>query len=79
MDDSRFFVSLGKATPVLAGILAIVVGIPRPPAEPKVNGRMWAAQDDEGHLVVHTNYVFAYAFLPAACRTRGGHRGPPLQ
>ncbi|MFC0113351.1 hypothetical protein [Kibdelosporangium aridum] len=33
------------------------------PAEPKVRGRMWAEQGAKaGELVVHTNYVFAYAF-----------------
>ncbi|MCE7011531.1 hypothetical protein LWC34_53285 [Kibdelosporangium philippinense] len=33
------------------------------PAEPKVRGRMWAEQGNKpGELVVHTNYVFAYAF-----------------
>ncbi|ONI77017.1 hypothetical protein ALI144C_33430 [Actinosynnema sp. ALI-1.44] len=33
------------------------------PAEPKVRGRMWAEQGTrQGELVVHTNFVFAYAF-----------------
>jgi hypothetical protein len=33
------------------------------PAAPKVNGHMWADQGTRpGELVVHTNYVFAYAF-----------------
>jgi hypothetical protein len=33
------------------------------PVAPKVNGRMWAEQGTRtGELVVHTNYVFAYAF-----------------
>jgi hypothetical protein len=33
------------------------------PAAPKVSGRMWAEQGTRpGELVVHTNYVFAYAF-----------------
>ncbi|CAM4033199.1 hypothetical protein KIPE111705_37325 [Kibdelosporangium persicum] len=36
------------------------------PAEPKVRGRMWAEQGTRpGELVVHTNFVFAYAFQPA--------------
>jgi hypothetical protein len=33
------------------------------PAAPKVSGKMWAEQGTRpGELVVHTNYVFAYAF-----------------
>jgi hypothetical protein len=33
------------------------------PAVPKVSGRMWAEKGTRpGELVVHTNYVFAYAF-----------------
>nr|WP_052478925.1 hypothetical protein [Kibdelosporangium sp. MJ126-NF4]CEL21289.1 hypothetical protein [Kibdelosporangium sp. MJ126-NF4]CTQ96144.1 hypothetical protein [Kibdelosporangium sp. MJ126-NF4] len=33
------------------------------PAQPKVRGRMWAEQGTKtGELVVHTNFVFAYAF-----------------
>jgi hypothetical protein len=33
------------------------------PAAPKVRGKMWAEQGNRnGELVVHTNYVFAYAF-----------------
>ncbi|MGQ0839872.1 hypothetical protein [Actinokineospora sp.] len=32
------------------------------PVEPKVTGRMWAEAGGPGELVVHTNYVFAYAF-----------------
>lgn len=33
------------------------------PAAPKVRGKMWAEQGTRpGELVVHTNYVFAYAF-----------------
>jgi hypothetical protein len=35
------------------------------PAAPKVRGKMWAEQGTRpGELVVHTNYVFAYAFNP---------------
>jgi hypothetical protein len=40
-------------------------GYPLLPAEPKVNGSMSAAIGDDGHLLVHTNYVFAYAFRPS--------------
>jgi hypothetical protein len=36
------------------------------PVAPKVTGRMWAQAGDAGELVVHTNYVVAYAF-------RAGH------
>jgi hypothetical protein len=32
------------------------------PVEPKVTGQMWAQAGDAGELVVHTNYVLAYAF-----------------
>ncbi|HEV2783852.1 MAG TPA: hypothetical protein VGX25_31080 [Actinophytocola sp.] len=32
------------------------------PVEPKVNGRMTVRAGGEGELVVHTNYVFVYAF-----------------
>jgi len=35
------------------------------PVPPKVTGSMWAEEDADGALLVHTNYVFAYAFDPA--------------
>ena len=35
------------------------------PVPPKVTGNMWAEQDPDGALLVHTNYVFAYAFTPS--------------
>jgi hypothetical protein len=35
------------------------------PVPPKVTGSMWAEEDSDGALLVHTNYVFAYAFAPA--------------
>jgi hypothetical protein len=35
------------------------------PVPPKVTGSMWAEEDSDGVLLVHTNYVFAYAFAPA--------------
>ncbi|TCO50758.1 hypothetical protein [Actinocrispum wychmicini] len=36
------------------------------PAVPKVSGRMWAEQGTHpGELIIHTNYVFAYAFNDA--------------
>jgi hypothetical protein len=34
------------------------------PVEPKVSGSMSIRTGDAGELVVHTNYVFAYAFAP---------------
>jgi hypothetical protein len=34
------------------------------PVEPKVSGAMSVDAGDTGELVVHTNYVFAYAFRP---------------
>lgn len=36
------------------------------PATPKVSGKMWAEQGTHpGELIIHTNYVFAYAFNDA--------------
>jgi hypothetical protein len=35
------------------------------PVPPKVTGNMWAEQASDGSLLVHTNYLFAYAFAPA--------------
>ncbi|MPZ86086.1 MAG: hypothetical protein GEV28_39235 [Actinophytocola sp.] len=40
----------------------IAEGYPLLPAEPKVTGRMWVAQNPDGTLLVRTNYLFAYAF-----------------
>ncbi|MBC6449716.1 hypothetical protein [Actinokineospora xionganensis] len=37
-------------------------GYPLLPVAPKVNGHMSATVDGDGDLVVHTDYVFAYAF-----------------
>jgi hypothetical protein len=34
------------------------------PVEPKVDGEMSVSAGDAGELVVHTNYVFVYAFAP---------------
>lgn len=39
------------------------------PVEPKVSGKMWAEAGKAGELIVHTNYVFAYAFEPPAQKT----------
>ncbi|HVK21872.1 MAG TPA: hypothetical protein VM677_10975 [Actinokineospora sp.] len=45
----------------------IADGNPLLPVEPKVSGKMTAEAGGPGELVVHTNYVFAYAFeTPAA-------------
>lgn len=38
------------------------------PVQPKVRGGMWAEQDAEGALLIHTNYIFAYAFDPGDVR-----------
>jgi hypothetical protein len=35
------------------------------PVEPKVDGEMSVRAGNAGELVVHTNYVFVYAFRPA--------------
>jgi len=35
------------------------------PAEAKVNGEMSVSRGEDGALVVHTNFVFAYAFRPS--------------
>lgn len=37
-------------------------GSPLLAVQPKVTGRMWAEAGGPGELVVHTNYLFAYAF-----------------
>lgn len=34
------------------------------PVQPKVMGSMWAEQDPDGALLIHTSYIFAYAFDP---------------
>ncbi|MFC0547664.1 hypothetical protein [Kutzneria chonburiensis] len=34
------------------------------PVAPKVSGEMTSSVDDQGRLVVHANYVYAYAFQP---------------
>lgn len=41
-------------------------GVALLPVPPKVTGSMWAEENSDGALLVHTNYVFAYAFAPAA-------------
>jgi hypothetical protein len=43
------------------------------PVPPKVNGRMWAEQDERGRVVVHTSFRFAYAFhtdMPQSVRSQ---------
>ncbi len=35
------------------------------PSEAKVNGEMSVSRGEDGSLIVHTNYVFAYAFRPS--------------
>ncbi|MFE9746122.1 hypothetical protein ACFYOT_14540 [Saccharothrix saharensis] len=43
-------------------VTRVATGWPLLPAAPKVNGSMRAEAGGPGELVVHTNYVFAYAF-----------------
>ncbi|WP_052314613.1 hypothetical protein [Nocardia thailandica] len=40
----------------------IATGYPLLPVTPRVTGTMTTALDDDGELIIHTNYVVAYAF-----------------
>jgi hypothetical protein len=51
-------------------ITRIADGYPLLPAPPKVNGDMTSSVNERGDLVVHANYVYAYAFQP------GSHQAP---
>ncbi|WP_405136915.1 hypothetical protein [Nocardia sp. NBC_01388] len=45
-------------------VTALAPGTQLLPSQPKVKGSMSADTDEDGNLVVHTNYVVAYAFDP---------------
>jgi hypothetical protein len=45
-------------------VTTIADGYPLLPVPPKVSGEMTSSVDAKGELVVHANYVYAYAFQP---------------
>jgi hypothetical protein len=47
-----------------AYVTRIADGFTLLPVPPKVTGSMWAEEDADGALLVHTNFVIAYAFAP---------------
>jgi len=47
-----------------AWVTKIADGYQLLPAAPRVSGEMTSSADDQGRLVVHANYVYAYAFQP---------------
>lgn len=55
----------GQETAVQALVSLVSADSELLPAEAKVNGAMSVSRGDDGALVVHTNYVFAYAFRPS--------------
>lgn len=54
----------GNEPDVQSLVSMVATGSELLPAEPKVSGSMTVRAGDQGELVVHTNYVFAYAFRP---------------
>jgi hypothetical protein len=54
----------GRAREVQSLVSMVAVGNPLLPVDAKVSGSMSVDDGDAGELVVHTNYVFAYAFQP---------------
>jgi len=54
----------GREPEVQALVSLVAPGSALLPAEAKVSGTMSVREGDAGELVVHTNYVFAYAFAP---------------
>jgi hypothetical protein len=52
----------GREAEVQSLVSMVADGATLLPVEPKVNGRMIVRAGDDGKLVVHTNYVFVYAF-----------------
>lgn len=65
----------GREVEVQSLVSMVDRGHALPPVEPKVKGRMWAGASGPGELVVHTNYVFAYAFVTAT-KPAGGMADP---
>lgn len=56
----------GQETEVQSLVSLVAPGNTLLPVEPKVSGSMSVTPGDAGELVVHTNYVFAYAFESGA-------------
>ncbi|HEX6351574.1 hypothetical protein [Actinophytocola sp.] len=56
----------GREPEVQSLVSLVAPGSTLLPVEPKVSGSMSVRQGGPGELVVHTNYVFAYAFEPPA-------------
>lgn len=54
----------GRELEVQSLVSLVAPGSTLLPVEPKVSGTMSVSAGDAGELVVHTNYVFAYAFEP---------------
>jgi hypothetical protein len=54
----------GREPEVQSLVSLVAPGSTLLPVEPKVSGTMSVRQGGAGELVVHTNYVFAYAFEP---------------
>lgn len=54
----------GRELEVQSLVSLIASGSTLLPVEPKVSGTMSVSLGDAGELVIHTNYVFAYAFEP---------------
>lgn len=55
----------GREPEVQSLVSLVATGNTLLPVEAKVDGEMRVAAGDAGELVVHTNYVFVYAFQPA--------------
>lgn len=56
----------GREPEVQSLVSMVAPGSELLPVQPKVSGSMTVRRGDPGELVVHTNYVFAYAFRPEA-------------
>lgn len=54
----------GRELEVQSLVSLVEAGSTLLPVEPKVSGSMSVSIGDSGELIVHTNYVFAYAFQP---------------
>lgn len=54
----------GREPEVQSLVSMVAKGSALLPVEPKVDGEMSVRRGDAGELVVHTNYVFVYAFQP---------------
>ena len=54
----------GRELEVQSLVSLVAAGSTLLPVEPKVSGSMSVSIGDAGELIVHTNYVFAYAFQP---------------